>query len=57
MIRHRSLDYIFGMVTGASLIFALWACTGNNLNADTVDVQEVIIINKSWDPVNVKLID
>jgi len=57
MIRHRSLDYIFGMVTGASLIFALWACTGNNLNADTVDVQEVMIINKSWDPVNVKLID
>jgi len=57
MIRHRSLDYIFGMVTGVSLIFALWACTGNNLNADTVDVQEVMIINKSWDPVNVKLID
>ena len=57
MIRYRSLDYIFGMVTGASLIFALWACTGNNLNADTVDVQEVMIINKSWDPVNVKLID
>jgi len=57
MIRHRSLDYIFGMVTGASLIFALWACTGNNLNANTVDVQEVMIINKSWDPVNVKLID
>ena len=57
MIRHRSLDYIFGMVTGVSLIFALWACTGNNLNANTVDVQEVMIINKSWDPVNVKLID
>ena len=57
MIRHRSLDYIFGMLTGASLIFALWACTGNNLNANTVDVQEVMIINKSWDPVNVKLID
>ena len=57
MKRHRSLDYIFGMVTGASLIFALWACTGNNLNANTVDVQEVMIINKSWDPVNVKLID
>ena len=57
MIRHRSLDYIFGIFTGASLIFVLWAYTGNSLNADTVDVQEVIIINKSWDPVNINLID
>ena len=57
MIRHWSLDYVFVMVTGASLIFALWVCKGNNLYADTVDVREVIIVNKSWAPVNVKLID
>jgi len=46
------------MLTGASLIFALWACTGNNLTADTLDdVQEVKIVNESWNPVNVKVID
>ena len=57
MAKHRSLDYIFGMLTGASLIFALWACTGNNLTADTLDVQEVKIVNESWNPVNVKVVD
>ncbi len=57
MAKKRSLDYIFGMITGASLIFALWACTGNNLTADTFDVQEVKIVNETWNPVNVKVID
>ena len=57
MAKKRSLDYIFGMITGASLIFALWACTGNNLPADPFDVHEVKIVNETWNPVNVKVKD
>ena len=57
MAKQKSLDYIFGIITGASLTFALWACTGNNLTADTLDVQEVRIVNETWNPANVKIID
>ena len=38
MAKQKSLDYILGMITGASLIIALWACTGNNLSADVQDL-------------------
>ena len=57
MAKQKSLDYILGMITGASLIIALWACTGNNLSAVAQDIQEVKIVNESWDPVNVKVVD
>ena len=57
MAKQKSLDYILGMITGASLIIALWACTGNSLSADAQDIQEVKIVNESWDPVNVKVVD
>ena len=57
MAKQKSLDYILGMFTGASLIIALWACTGNSLSADAQDIQEVKIVNESWDPVNVKVVD
>jgi len=58
MAKKKSMDYIFGMITGASMMLALWACTGNELVAsNTGTVQEVKIVNASWDPVYVKLVD
>ena len=35
MLKNKSIDYIFGMITGASLMVAFWACTGNDLVANT----------------------
>ena len=29
MIKNESIDYIFGMITGASLMLAFWACTNS----------------------------
>ena len=29
MLKNKSIDYIFGMIIGASLIVAFWACTSN----------------------------
>ena len=58
MAKKKSVDYIFGMITGASMMLALWACTGNELVAsNTGTVQEVKIVNASWDPVLVSVID
>ena len=58
MLKNKSIDYIFGMITGASMMLALWTCTGNELVAsNTGTVQEVKIVNASWDPVNVTIID
>ena len=45
MLKKKSIDYIFGMITGASLMLALWSCTGNPLNASGSDVQQVEIHN------------
>ena len=42
MLKNKSIDYIFGMITGASMMMALWACTGNELVAsNTGTIQEV----------------
>jgi hypothetical protein len=58
MLKNKSIDYIFGMITGASMMLALWACTGNELVAsNTGTVQEVKIVNASWDPVLVSVVD
>ena len=52
------MDYILGMITGASMMLALWACTGNELVASNSDtVQEVKIVNASWEPVLVSIVD
>ena len=57
MVKQKSIDYILGMITGASLMLALWACTSNDLIADGLDVQEVKIVNTTWNPAYVKLVD
>ena len=54
MIKNKSIDYIFGMITGASLMLAFWACTNTPLGASGSTVQEVKVVNESWDPVYVQ---
>ena len=42
MPKQKSIDYILGMITEASLMIAAWACTsGNPLNAAGNTIQEV----------------
>ena len=57
MLKNKSIDYIFGMITGASLMLAFWACTQTPLGASGAAVQEVKIVNASWDAVYVRNAD
>ena len=51
----KSLDYIFGMITGIAITIAVFAMTNNRLNAYSDDVLKVKVINPSWDPVKVEV--
>ena len=56
MLKNKSIDYIFGMITGASLMLAFFACTSDVIGAGSdagSDVQEVKIVNGSYDPIYV----
>ncbi|MBC8312318.1 MAG: ABC transporter ATP-binding protein [Candidatus Marinimicrobia bacterium] len=58
MAKQKSIDYILGMITGASIMIATWACTsGNPLNATGSTIQEVKVINQSWEPVYVDVVN
>ena len=58
MLKRKSIDYIFGMITGASLMVAFWACTQTPLGASGSTVQQVEVVNTSWsNPVPVQIID
>ena len=57
MLKNKSIDYIFGMITGASLMLALIACTQTPLGASGSTVQEVKVVNDSWDAVYVRSAD
>ena len=56
MLKNKSIDYIFGMITGASLMLAFWACQ-TPLDASVSTVQEVKVVNDSWDAVYVRSAD
>ena len=47
MLKKKSIDYIFGMITGASFMLAFWACTQNPLGVSGTIVQEVKVVNES----------
>ena len=57
MLKNKSIDYIFGMITGASLMLAFWACTNTPLGASGSTVQEVKVVNESWNPIPVEITD
>ena len=54
-MKNKSLDYIFGMITGIAISIAVAAVTNNNLNAYSEEVLEVKVVNPSWDPVKVEI--
>ena len=51
----KSIDYILGMITGISIMIAVFSITNNRLNANSNEVLEVKVVNNAWDPVNVKI--
>ncbi len=57
MNKPKTTEYIMGMVTGASVMLALWACTNTPLQASSDDVQEVRVVNATWEPVKVTIIE
>ena len=57
MLKNKSIDYVFGMITGASLMLAFWACTNTPLGASGATVQEVKVVNATWEPVYVERVD
>ena len=54
-MKNKTLDYIFGMITGIAISIAVAALTNNSLNAGNDGVLEVKVVNKSWDPVKVEI--
>ena len=57
MLKNKSIDYIFGMITGAALMLAFQACTNTPLRASGSTVQEMKVVNDSWDAVYVRSAD
>ena len=58
MIKKKSIDYILGMLTGASIMISAWACTsGAPLNATGSTIQEGKIVNQKWEPVYTEIVD
>ena len=58
LAKQKSIDYILGMITGASIMLAAWAGTnGTHLNAARSMEQEVKVVNERWNPVYVEIID
>ena len=54
-MKNKTIDYIFGMITGIAISIAVVALTNNSLNAGNDGVLEVKVVNKSWDPVKVEI--
>ena len=45
MLKNKSIDYIFGMITGASLMLAFWVCTNTPLGAYVILGKKTYRIN------------
>ena len=57
MLKNKSIDYVFGMITGASIMVAFWACT-SDVTASGSDVQQVEIVNGNrYLPVYVEVVN
>ena len=56
MLKNKSIDYIFGMITGASIMLAFWACTSDVTGAGST-AQDVRIVNTQFEPVYVERVD
>ena len=54
-MKNKSIDYIFGMITGIAVTIAVLSLMNNSLNAGNDGVLEVRVVNRSWEPVKVEI--
>ena len=54
-MKNKSIDYIFGMITGIAISIAVLACSNNSLQATSGDVLLVKVVNESWEAVKVEM--
>ena len=54
-MKNKSIDYVFGMITGIAVTIAVLSLMNNSLNAGNDGVLEVKVVNRSWEPVMVKV--
>ena len=52
MLKNKSIDYIFGMITGIALMLAVWSCSNTSLNAGASELGST-----EWNPMFVKIVD
>ena len=53
-VKTKSLDYIFGFITGIAIMIAIYFCAMNPLQADGYTEGPS---GKRWDPIYVKVVD
>ena len=51
----KTIEYILGIITGASVMLVVMMFINNSLSAGANDVLEVKIVNKAWEPITVQL--
>ena len=51
----KTIEYILGIITGASVMLVVIMFINNSLSAGANDVLEVKIINKAWEPITVQM--
>ena len=55
MKQYKTIEYILGMITDASIMLVMMMFINNSLSAGENDVLEVKIVNKAWEPITVQL--
>ena len=55
MKHKKTIEYILGIINGASVMLVVMMFINNSLSAGANDVLEVKIINKAWDPITVQM--
>ena len=58
MAKQKNIDYILGIISGTSLMIVIWACTSKKpLNAAGNTIEEEKVVNQSWEPVYMDIVD
>jgi len=51
----KTIEYILGIITGASVMLVVMMFIYNSLSTGANNVLEVKIINKAWEPITVQM--
>ena len=51
----KTIEYILGIITGASVMLVIMMFIYNSLSEGANNVLEVKIINKAWEPITVQM--